>query len=95
LTNRCPGLANYDFEQQSLYEVLAKDYGLIITRIEHIIRAVAADDYRSELLEVDSGTPLLFVSTVAYLEDGELIEVNYSHYRADQYEYRTSEERCS
>lgn len=95
LTSRCPGLEKYDFQRKSLYEVLAKEYGLIITRIEHLIRAVAADDYRAELLEIDSGAPLLFVSTTAYLENGEIIEVNHSHYRADQYEYRTSEERCS
>ena len=95
LIKRCPGLHQHDFEQESLYEVLAKDYNLIITRIEHVIRAVAADNYRAELLEVDSGAPLLFVNTCAYLENGEMIEVTTSHYRADRYEYRTSEERCS
>jgi len=93
LTNRCPGLVEFDFDQNSLYEVLARDYGLIIARIEHIIRAVAADDYRADLLEVDAGTPLLFVITTAYLENGEIIEMSASHYRADRYEYRTAEER--
>ena len=95
LTNRCAGLGEHDFNQKSLYEVLAKDYGLIISRIEHLIRAVGADNYRAELLEVDSGAPLLSVTTTAYLENGEVIEVNVSHYRADRYEYRTSEERRS
>ncbi|HBX70145.1 MAG TPA: hypothetical protein DEH25_12400 [Chloroflexi bacterium] len=93
LTQRCPGVSAYDFNQKSLYEVLANDYGLIIARIEHLIRAVAADDYRAELLEVDPGVPLLFVNTIAYLENGEIIEVNLSHYRGDRYEYRTAEER--
>jgi GntR family transcriptional regulator len=95
LTHRCQGIAGHDFSNLSLYEVLAKEYGLIITRIEHIIRSVAADDYRAELLEVDPGSPLLFVTTLAYLESGEIIEMNASHYRADRYEYRTAEERCS
>ena len=95
LTNHCPGLIEHDFSKESLYEVLAKDFGMIITRIEHLIRAVGADDFRAELLEVDAGTPLLFVATVAYLENGEIIEMTMSHYRADRYEYRTSEERHS
>jgi GntR family transcriptional regulator len=95
LIRRCPGLVENDFERKSLYEVLAKDYGLIITRIEHLIRAVAADNYRSELLDIDPGSPLLFVATAAYLENGEIIEVTTSYYRADRYEYRTSEERSS
>lgn len=94
-TSRCPGLGKRDFDNESLYEVLAKDYGLIITRIEHLIRAVAADDYRAELLEVEAGAPLLFVGTTAFLENGEIIEMTFSHYRADRYEYRTSEERSS
>ena len=95
LTNHCPGLINHNFDQESLYEVLAKDFGLIITRIEHLIRAVEADNYRADLLDVDPGAPLLYVTTTAYLENGEIIEMNASHYRADRYEYRTAEERCS
>jgi GntR family transcriptional regulator len=95
LIQRCLGLDQHDFEQESLYEVLAQEYNLIITRIEHVIRAVAADNYRAELLKVDPGAPLLFVTTGAYLENGEIIEVSLSHYRADRYEYRTSEERGS
>jgi len=95
LTNHCPGLIEHNFSKESLYEVLAKDFAMIITRIEHLIRAVGADDFRAELLEVDAGAPLLFVYTVAYLENGEIIEMTLSHYRADRYEYRTAEERCS
>ena len=68
---------------------------MIITRIEHLIRAVGADDFRAELLDVEAGAPLLFVSTVAYLENGEVIETTLSYYRADRYEYRTAEERYS
>lgn len=51
------------------------------------------DDFRAELLKVEAGAPLLFVTTVAYLENGEIIEITLSHYRADRYEYLTSEER--
>ncbi len=95
LANHCPGLSGHDFNQKSLYEVLARDYSLIIIRIEHLIRAVAADEYRAELLGVDPGAPLLFVTTTAFLENGEMIEITLSHYRADQYEHRTAEDRCS
>jgi GntR family transcriptional regulator len=95
LTKYCPELIEHEFCKDSLYEVLAKDFGMIITRIEHLIRAVGADDFRAELLAIDAGTPLLFVSTVACLENGEVIETTLSHYRADRYEYRTAEERHS
>jgi len=91
ITDQCPGLKEYDFAQESLYEVLAKEYGMIISRIDHSIRAISADDYRAELLEVDPGSPLLLVTTIAYLENGEEIEMTFSNYRADRYEYRTTE----
>jgi GntR family transcriptional regulator len=91
ITDQCPGLNDYNFAEESLYEVLAKEYGMIINRIDHSIRAISADDYRAELLEVDPGAPLLQVTTIAYLENGEAIEVTFSNYRADRYEYRTTE----
>ena len=91
ITDQCPELSGFNFAQESLYEVLAKAYGMIISRIDHSIRAISADDYRAELLGIDPGAPLLQVTTIAYLENGEAIEVTFSNYRADRYEYRTTE----
>ena len=48
--------------------MLASDYHLLINRIDHVVRAVAADDYRADLLGFAPGTPLLFVGTTTYLE---------------------------
>ena len=94
LSERCPGIGEQDFASQSLYETLATRYQLAISRIDHVVRAVAADEYRAELLEVQEGTPLLFVGTTAYLDDGELIEYSASYYRADRYEYSTTQTCC-
>jgi GntR family transcriptional regulator len=93
LTNRCPGIEAHDFATQALYEVLANEYHLFINRIDHVVRAVAADEYRAELLGVPEGAPLLFVATTTYLEDGQVIEHTASYYRADRYEYSTSHTR--
>ena len=94
LLNRCPGLEQVDFSSQSLYEVLSTRYLLAITRIDHIVRAVAADGYRADLLGVPEGTPLLFVATSAYTQDGDIIEHSATYYRADRYEYSTSQTCC-
>ncbi len=94
LTHHCPELGQHDFSCKSLYEVLAKEFNLIIVKMDHLIRAVAADDYRAELLELPPGSPLLFVATTAFLEGGQMIELSFSYYRAERYEYRTSEEWC-
>ncbi|HWQ83072.1 MAG TPA: GntR family transcriptional regulator [Anaerolineales bacterium] len=91
LLDRCPGIEQVDFSNQSLYEVLSTRYQLAVTRIDHVVRAVAADGYRADLLEVPEGTPLLFVDTRAYTEGGGLIEHSASYYRADRYEYSTTQ----
>ncbi len=94
LLERCPGLEQQDFSSQSLYEVLATRYRLVVTRIDHVVRAVSADDYRADLLSVPAGTPLLFVGTTAYTDDGDVIEYSSSYYRADRYEYSTTQTCC-
>jgi GntR family transcriptional regulator len=94
LLSRCPGIEHQDFSSQSLYEILSTRYQLVVTRIDHVVRAVAADEYRADLLGIPAGTPLLFVGTSAYTDDGDLIEYSASYYRADRYEYSTSQTCC-
>ncbi len=90
LVESCQGIDKIDFSTQSLYEVLTSYYNLVINQIDHVVRAVAADSLRSQLLEVTIGIPLLYVGTTTYLDDGEVIEHSDSYYRADRYEYRTT-----
>lgn len=90
LTDLCPGLERYDFNQHSLYDILARDYHLIITEIRHTISATIADDFQAEHLTVEPGDPLLVVKTAAYLDNAQVVEHTVSHYRADKYEYSTT-----
>ena len=94
LTENCPGIEKQDFANQSMYEILATRYHLIINRIDHVVRAIAADEYRVDLLKVGEGTPLLFVGTTTYLDTGQVIEHTASYYRADKYEYSTTQTCC-
>lgn len=94
ITAKCAGIEQHNFNEESLYEVLAKSYHLYIERINYIVRAVTADEYRAELLKVAPGFPLLYVNTAAYLDDGSLIETTSSYYRSDKYEYSTNFTYC-
>ena len=87
ITELCPGLGTYDFNQNSLYDILSRDYGLVVAKISHIVSAVAADTYQARLLQVLEGEPLLLVKTTAFLDNRQIIEHTVSHYRADRYEY--------
>ncbi len=94
LTERCPGIEDYDFSNSSLYETFASRYQLNISRIDHVVRAIAADEYRVDLLKVEEGTPLLYVGTSTYLEGDELVEYSSSYYPGDRYDFRTTQ-TCS
>jgi GntR family transcriptional regulator len=87
LTERCPGMERFDFNQESLYNVLAREYQLMIVEINHEVNAVTATEFFAGLLATAPGAPLLLVKTVAYLEGGEPIETTTSYYRADKYEF--------
>lgn len=90
VTELCPGLEAYDFNKQSLYNVLSNEYELMITEITHAVNAVAADAEHAELLQVEVGDPLLLVKTNCYLKDHQIIEYTVSYYRTDNYEYSTT-----
>jgi GntR family transcriptional regulator len=92
ITQHCPGLERYDFNEASLYEVLSNAYHLMITRIKHTVTATTANMIQAQLLRVREGTALLVVNTMAFLESGALIESTTSHYRTDKYEYSTTYE---
>lgn len=89
ITELCPRLPEYDFNHLSLYDVLLKDFSLVIAEIGHTIGAVTADHKHADLLKVTIGAPLLTVDTNVFLQDGQIIEFTNSYYRADKYEYRT------
>jgi GntR family transcriptional regulator, N-acetylglucosamine utilization regulator len=94
LVEKCAGLGRHDFSQESLYEVLAREYHLPIVQIQHVVRAVAANPQQAEMLNVITGVPLLFVGTTAFLENRQMIECSESYYRADLYEYSTTQKIC-
>jgi GntR family transcriptional regulator len=87
----CPGMDQVDFSSHSLYEVLSNQYNLVITEFAHTVSAIVADKRQSDLLRVELRAPLLVVNTNAYLENGEIIESSVTYYRADKYEYTTTQ----
>lgn len=90
LIELCPGLEKYDFNQCSLYDILATEYKLVIAQIHHTINATTADKLQAELLQVAKSAPLLIVNTTAYTNNQQIVEYTTSYYRADRYEYSTT-----
>ena len=87
--NRAPSLPDIDFERASLYESLEVE-GVRPVRADYTVRAVAATDELADLLDVESGSPLLHTTTVGYLPNGEVIELGDMFYRSDRYRFQAT-----
>jgi len=80
----CPDLVNENLEVQSLYQVLAKRYNLVISRALRSVEAVAATAEESHLLEVEKGAPLLLLKSTGFLADGRPLEYFVARHRGNR-----------
>lgn len=81
---KCPGLIEKNLENDSLYEILEKEYGLIISRAVRNLESVAAGQYEAQLLGIKKGAPIQFFESITYLIDGAPIEYSLAKYRGDR-----------
>lgn len=81
----CPGFAEYFSPGDSLYEVLAKRYGIRIKFSDETVEAsrTLAEDAR--LLGISRGSPIFLFTRVSYSESGQPVEYVKSRYRSDRY----------
>jgi GntR family transcriptional regulator len=84
----CPGiLADRDFSQMSLYEVLRRDYTLPVVRADQLIDTRMPETWEAELLSIGSLTPVLNIERSTFGADGRPIEFVRSVYRGDKYRF--------
>ncbi len=80
----CPSVVEQDFSNQSLYALLARDYGLVISRGYRTIEAVALDKAEAKLLQVRPGSPALLLKSIGELDDGTPLEYYVARHRGDR-----------
>jgi GntR family transcriptional regulator len=85
--DRCPGVEKEDFRTQSLYELMERRYGLVITHGHRLIGAVAANEYEAGLLKIAKGAPLIQLDSVSFLGDGTPIEYYRALHRGDREQF--------
>lgn len=83
-TEHCPGLLKYDFGRESLYDILATDYNVHLTRQEHVISIAILDAEEAELLETKAGDAAVFIKGTTS-KDGITYEYCESLYVAIRY----------
>ncbi len=80
----CPSLATADLSNQSLYEFLENECGIVLAKGHRYIEAVLANENEAELLGIERGAPLLMLDSISYSEDGQPIEYYHALHRGDR-----------
>lgn len=81
---KCPNLIRENLTDESLYGVLARKYGLVISQGHRTVEAIALDRVDAKLLEVRTGSPALLLKSVGLLADGTPLEYFVAKHRGDR-----------
>ena len=93
--SRLPGFKPKLLEKQSLYDVLARDFGIAMRSAKQQILATVVTADEAALLGVAAFSPALLVERHVLAATGELIEYGTSLYRADRYRFEVNVMRSS
>ncbi len=86
--NLCPGLLNYDLANGSILAVLEKEFGLEAVTIEESVECITADGYRSSVLAIPLGAPVILLERLYYDRSGVPIQFARVFFRSDRYRLR-------
>lgn len=86
--SKCPGLVREDLTNQSLYELLARKYGLVIAQGYRTVEAIALERADAKLFGVQPGRPALLLKSVGLLEDGTPLEYYVAKHRGDRSQFQ-------
>jgi GntR family transcriptional regulator len=84
---RFPGLIAELRRTPSLYRALSQTYGVAPVEAEETIETASASPREAELLEVDTGAPILVLGRHSFDAVGKPIEYVRSWYRGDRYTF--------
>lgn len=87
-----PLSGNEDFTKP-LYNLLEKDYNIVVKRSNEELSAALAGDVVAEKLEIEPTDPILIRRRCVYDINGKPVEYNIGYYRADSFSYTVESER--
>jgi GntR family transcriptional regulator len=89
----CPGLETRELVSSSLYTILEQDYGLHPVYAEQTLESTGANEYESELFNINPGMAMILLEGVTYLDTGEPVEHFKAVYRSDRFKFRLDSKR--
>ena len=85
---RFPSLAERPWsDKDSLYRILAEEYQVSVTGLDHTIKPVLLTETEARFLQAKPGTPALLSEIVAFTRDGTPVEYGWSFSNGEQSEF--------
>jgi GntR family transcriptional regulator len=86
---RFPELERFDLSRRSVYEVMEKEYGVVVVRARQSLEPVVAAEYEAELLGVKPGDPLMLERRLGFDQQDRPVEYGKDLYRGDRFRFVT------
>lgn len=86
---RFRALERFDLARRSLYELMATEYGVRVTRAHQSLEPTVASEYEARLLGIASGAPLMLEERLSFDERGRPVECGKDLYRGDRFRFVT------
>jgi len=80
----CPGLMTHDLETESIYEIIEKESGMLISNATRSLESMIAGDFEAKLLNIPKGAPIQYFESVITLENDTPVEYSLAKYRSDR-----------
>lgn len=84
----CPGLEELELANNSLYRILARNYGLTLVRSNQSLEASVASSYEAHLFGVPEGAPMVLLESVTYDVGDRPVEFCKALYRGDRFRFQ-------
>lgn len=89
-SNIAPGLNKTNLTNKSLYTILESEYKLTITHGDIKLGAAAANNEQADFLGVELNSPLVFMESLAFLDNQRPAFVTFARYPSDRYIFTLS-----
>lgn len=86
--DRFRSLLGEDLASQSLYGLLEDQFGIVPTRAEQTVQAIACSEAEARMLGIAPQTPVLYMNRTTYSQHDAAFERTESYYRGDRYLFR-------
>lgn len=83
----CPDLEQ-EIHIEALYDHLETRYGIVVSRAEEFLQAVAATPEEATHLSLPRGVPVFLVERISYTPESKAVEFRRSVVRGDRFRYR-------